>query len=194
MLIIEGPDLVGKTTLAKRIAAMPQMQGEGMTYRHLSRLPEGFEFPWQYLTLASSRTIYDRFHMSEPVYATARGDQTDLCPEAYRIVDGHLAMLGAYTVVITAHSSLIKERFAGRAESEMYNLDIVLKANQLFSELVTRDASSELVAYEPRFDAWFQCNGVTPFVDDEMVEHIVTSYLTRRARLRQMLESREVWD
>lgn len=188
MLILEGPDLVGKTTLANKLVKDQWMKSEGMVYRHLSRMPAGFRFPQQYGELVGRKTVYDRFHMSEPCYAYARGEQgSALDPEMYRLVDGWLRGLGAYIVVITADEELIRERYAKRAAEEMYPVDFVLKANQAFIEMVRANKYSREcvdVAYQPDFDLHIHLEkGRSEFVSDGQAQLILHYYKIRQSRV-----------
>lgn len=169
---------MGKTTLAKKLLKHPLLQDH--VYAHFSRLPPGFDYYWDYLDRASVRVVQDRFHMSEPVYAKARGDQTRLTPEVYRLVDARLRLLGSYTVVITADPALIRTRWR---EGEMYPIDKVLSVNQMFMQIVSREFSD----YTPDFDYYFHGNHARPYVTDAAVGDIVAGYLKRLEAIREVV-------
>lgn len=197
MLIIEGPDLVGKTALAKRLEARHEFQDRGMIYRHLSRLPPGFDTPWQYRSLMGRRTIYDRFHVSEPAYCYARGEaSSQLSPEKVRLLDGWLRGLGAFTVLITADDDLLRERHAKRAADEMYPVETVLRANEAFRWMgnVWVNGPMEPTCIDERyrfdFDVWLHCTADRPWPSSEQwIDNIVDRYLERQAVLEHVLDS-----
>src|SRR5690349_732982 len=106
MLIIEGSDLVGKTTFCAKLLKMEWAQTFGYTYQHLSKLSSGFNRLTGHLALARRRVIQDRFHLSDLAYRYALKEDQRLKPEEYRIIDGYLRGLGAYTVVVCADDEL----------------------------------------------------------------------------------------
>lgn len=135
MLILEGSDLVGKTTLAKQLtkrlwdARMPHV------YSHFSRLPDAFDRYWGYVERASRDVVQDRYHMSEIAYGVGRGDlgrlgDNTLTPERYRLVDAHIRAMGAYTVVLySSEPQLLRDRYEREQAREMYDIDLVLRVN-----------------------------------------------------------------
>jgi GTPase SAR1 family protein len=167
MIIIEGSDLVGKTTLAQRLLREDELQQQGFIYKHLSRLPYGFK-PHMYQEHAHMRSVQDRFHMSEPVYAAVRGDTTFLTPEKYRRVDGYLRQLGAITIVLTAEESLIRSRMR---EGEMYNIKQILLANSMFNTIGILGGKWQ--DYNMDVDFHFILTKDYPSISNESIKHIV---------------------
>lgn len=148
MIIIEGADLVGKTTLCHKLLETEYCQKNGMVYSHLSRLPPGWRNPGSYLARACSNTVQDRFHLSEPVYAAVRGEETRLTPERYRLVDAWLRLMGAITVVVVTDDKILESRWR---EGEMYDLAQVKKANALFMRAVA-ERDRPFIDYRIDFD------------------------------------------
>ena len=188
MLIIEGPDLAGKTTLAKALCERPLLRDAGYVYQHLSRLPSGFQAV-QYLQMAAPMTVRDRFHMSEPCYSYARGDKPRLTLEEYRYVDGALRSLGAVTVVVLPSEELIAERYVTRAVLEMYPLDKVLRAREAFENMVTgRPICGR--QWDPDFDLVVRCDNTLPFPDEGVQRAILDLYATRQSALSRFSKRR----
>lgn len=163
MIILEGTDLVGKTTLAKRLVEL--LDDRGYIYRHLSRLPDAFDRYHGYARLMSRCVVHDRFHMSEVVYSYARGDRsTKLCPETYRLVDAKLRLVPALTVVVTAADASLVARHRERAKDEMYDAELVLRANEAFKTI----AQKGMFTYGDRryndmdVDVWLACTNDFP--------------------------------
>lgn len=184
MLIIEGPDLVGKTTLCKKLVELLP----GHIYSHLTRLPDEFDRYWGYVERMSPGVVQDRFHMSEICYATMRGDldKSQLDPETYRLVDAKLRLLGAMTVVVFGSNELMHERLWDKElrQGEMYRATQIENVNRIFRDLVQKNGTCppELTHYEVDCDLWIECTPARPYVTDDLVMGIVYRYLGRRSK------------
>jgi hypothetical protein len=173
MLIVEGADLVGKTHLCKKF--LMALAPEGYRYAHFSRLPRDFDYMSDYCAAACRRIVQDRFHMSEPVYAEVRGDESFLTDENYRLVDAWLRGYGATTVVITAHDSLLAKRYAERDREEMYGLDKICHANQLYLDITESHDLRD-------WDFHFHCNKEKPWVTEDQLMLVLEAYSARQSR------------
>lgn len=130
MLIIEGADLVGKTTLQRELLKrLPQH-----VPAHFTRLPPGFDFYHHYLTAANRWAVQDRFHLSELAYA--RFNRVGPSP-----LEAHVDLLhhrlryefGAFTVLLIAET---RDVFTTRwREGEMFTLQQVMEVNDAFQAL-----------------------------------------------------------
>lgn len=170
MLIVEGTDGVGKTTLCKKLLTKLHTH----IYAHFTRLPPGFDYFWGYVERMSRHVVQDRFHMSEVAYAVARGEPPHIDPDQYALVDARLRLIGGFTVVVTAEPSLVKERW--RAD-QMYNLGATLEAGRMFIDIVSRPNY-----YRADVDYHFHCEeGENEYVPNTIVDDIVERY---RERLR----------
>ena len=92
----------------------------------------------------------------------------------YRLVEAHLALFGAYTVVMTADESVIRERWR---EGEMYNLDLVLKVNEWYRE-------SE---FAKMHDIHFHATPKKPFMDAVDERKLIDKYIERQHTIERML-------
>lgn len=203
MLIIEGTDLVGKTTLAellvKRLSTREDMRlsvSGPYQYAWFDKLPPTWDYFFSYLPAMRRFVVQDRFHMSEIVYREARGEPAKLYPETYRMLDGKLRLLGAFTVVVTADPDIIRNNFGTR--EEMHGLDVILRANELFLEIVEGDgcAGWTFEAHDPDVDVHYHAcvqNGF-PSSNEKLVEEIIDKYTTRQRILNKLLASKESWN
>jgi thymidylate kinase len=148
MIIVEGADLVGKTTLAKKLVTILNEEYDSPhIYRHLSRLPKIWRDCSARLgpratpaslheALASRWIVQDRFHMSEVMYASARQDEPMLTPIAYWLLEARLrARFGMMTILLidaTTDSEVITSRWR---EGEMYSLEQVKAVNKQYRTL-----------------------------------------------------------
>lgn len=134
MLIIEGADLVGKTTYCKKLVDLINTYeelGGGYVYQHLSRPPRHFSIYHGHVALMGRRIVQDRFHMGMNAYAYARQEEEPLDDLTQGFLEAKLALLGCVSVVITADDELISSRYRARGD-DMYARDVVLRANEWF--------------------------------------------------------------
>ncbi len=133
MIIIEGADMTGKTSLCKDIEL-----NAGLLYQHISKPPGSWPVPQGYIDLVNQHTVRDRFHLSDIAYKLATKNRLLLTAQTLDIIEAHLTMVGCFTVVITAEDCLLEQRFAKLQEREMYDLETILKANLQYKNLVDR--------------------------------------------------------
>ncbi len=181
MIIVEGTDLVGKTTFCKRLLENPYLVNEGYWHKHLSKPPRNFDNCRGYIDMAYMKSVQDRFHMSEIVYSCLDNRETSITPEKYRIVDAHLRMMGAVTVVIIcADYSILCERHATRADEEMYSAEQVCQANDYFSSLCSSERFGQ---YKPDYDLVIKTGQGKPFPDQDDIDNVLRLYDSRLAQL-----------
>lgn len=164
MIIIEGTDLLGKTTLAKKLCE------NGLNYQHFTRLSDDFHRFYDYLPFIKVNNVLDRFHMSEPAYIKARGDKLTTNTVWYSTLDRHILNACGFTVLMTAEPDLIRSRW-GR--EEMYDLDTVLKANDAFLEIAE---SFEIFDMPVHYDLHFHLTIEKPWVSFEECEFILNCH------------------
>lgn len=170
MLIIEGPDGVGKTTLARKLlVGLPTH-----VYAHFTRLPSGFDYYWGYRERASRSVVQDRFHMSEVAYAVARGEPSRLDAETYRLVDGHLRGLGAVTVLLTAGPDLVRSRWD---DGQMYDLGRTLAAAEVY-EVIAGGGDAGVGPVD--LDVVIQLSGGKPYATDDDARAVLELYRRRQ--------------
>jgi len=170
MIIIEGPDLVGKTTLAKKIAERAKLR-----YRHLSRMPDVFDFFHGYTQMMHPHVVHDRMFLSEPVYATARGDQTPLTPERFHYVQGYAQTIGCITISVMTSLEAIEKRYREREAEEMYNWETMVRVHATWMELLYPSMSNPLWKYHPHIDYRVML-GDDEFVNDELIHNVISSH------------------
>jgi len=179
MIIIEGTDLVGKTTLCKALCEHDTLLKAGITYSSLSRLPPGFDMLHHHRARMACGLVQDRFHMSEVVYSLAADRVSRLSSEIYRLLDAMVTLHGGIIVIVTADEWLLRERYAANKEREMFSLDVVLRANELFLKI----AAIKHVPGQPfdfKVDMHLNCHIEMPFVGEKGIQKIVNLWCERR--------------
>src|SRR5438045_2741728 len=121
MFILEGPDHVGKTTAAKRLVELAHARGlKQVSYRHMSRPPEDFDYFGDYLKMMTDPWIVqDRFHYGGLVYGDICRGGTKISNYNLCLLESVLALQGSYTVVMVAEQALMQQRL-GYGKAEMY--------------------------------------------------------------------------
>jgi thymidylate kinase len=162
MLILEGTDLVGKTTLCHKLAErLP-----GYLYVHMSRPPKTNWSDEDYIHIAAMKTIRDRFHLSELAYSRIR-KEASLVKEP-RVLDAELvSKFCAFKVLVTASDDLLKSRYQSKDRDEMYSLDQIIDANKVFMKM-------SVFA-----DHRIYCTPESPWPTDGDIETIVRTYNAR---------------
>jgi hypothetical protein len=128
MLIIEGTDGIGKTTLCKKLLERLYAHGPWV-YRHFTKLPESWKYPYDYLAHMSRFVVQDRFHLSEVVYRRARKEEIRLHPWDVSWIEGQLVNCAAYTVIFVAS----KHRVLNVPDKDqMHRRDVHVAVNDAF--------------------------------------------------------------
>lgn len=143
MILIEGPDLTGKTTLAKTIVSRLNELGWPHLYSHLSKPPDCWrEDPLRcYRQLLRPHVVQDRMHLSGCAYRYADGGPTHLSVSEFGQIDRELHNYGGHVLLITADEPIIRMRHANHRAREMYDVDVVLKANEWFLKYAQRETA-----------------------------------------------------
>lgn len=141
MIIIEGADNVGKTTLAQKLAELMARhfgkQEWRAHYRHMTRPPPDFDHVSGYFEGVGS-VVQDRYHLGAIVYGMmlGRGGYPDA--QGMRHVQRYLAWRGALVVVMTSNRDSLRERLRKSTKQEMYEQGVILAANDCFRALSTQ--------------------------------------------------------
>lgn len=113
MLIVEGPDCVGKTTLCHRLlSALNAQPGTSRwRYQHFGSLPKDFTTLLDYSDAMAPYVVSDRFHLSEAIYSVAYGRPTFMTRELFWAIENYIQSNFGYTrVFIVAHTDEVLTR------------------------------------------------------------------------------------
>lgn len=167
MLILEGTDLVGKTTLAHKLAKQLKM-----IYQHIGPLPDTWTCR-HYLELGMIDSVRDRYHLSALAY---RGLSWQPEIAAPRILDAALVMRHcAFKVIIVAENAeILKPRWRNE---ELFTMDQIMKVNQIYKNMSVF-ADHRIVLTETK-----------PYPTNEDLDAICLHYTERRRIWTDMLQS-----
>ncbi len=124
MLVIEGPDLVGKTTLAKALIESIEMRSRVRPeYQHFGRLPENWDYCRDYVKKVRQWCVTDRWWESEIAYGEAIRGHACISPRQEKIVEGATRAAGGLTILVMPaglhnYEQLLEEQWTTR---EMFN-------------------------------------------------------------------------
>lgn len=129
MLIIEGPDDVGKSEFCRKLSKLlPSHE-----VRHLGILPKSWHYFKSYVDLAGEDVIADRFHMSELVYGYCCRNESKVDATTYKLIDAVLlTFCAAFTVVITTSGDR-----RGWNGHPLFTLEQLRRVNTKFHTIVT---------------------------------------------------------
>lgn len=176
MLIIEGADLVGKTTLQKECVRLLNLRGLPHMPMHLTRPPANFDYYRGYLQLISRDTVWDRFHLSSLAYRQCDDHECSMTPLKYSLVDAKIRQMPGFIVLIVGEEKTIRQRFQSRGDT-MYSVEHIVSVNRAFERMiVTRDVSVRGRDY--RFDVDYIMQHQKHPIKE--AERIVEEYIGRR--------------
>lgn len=173
MIIIEGADGVGKTTLAKALATALELSTESqIKVRNMTRPDEGFDHMAGYMGLVGKH-IQDRFHLGSLVYGQMIGAPGGTAtPSQMRLVQRYLRWRGVVTVVLHCQRDTLKARLRGDAKDEMYDEQTILSANDAYRGLLHCSNNGE-----PWQDLALDVTDRWPDVDDEPIQQLIERWL-----------------
>lgn len=171
MLIIEGTDGVGKTTLAKRLVQELQKRGPWV-YTHFTKLPDCWRFPDDYVPHIIRHVVRDRFHMSDVAYRYARGEAQRFTEHTYLCIDARVRLVGGMTVVIFADSEARLRQNSG--PHQMHSYEQHRRADDMYRRLVAKREVECAMTYH------LKDTGPWPAEDDKFVKEILREYLARQ--------------
>lgn len=155
VIILEGVDKTGKSTLAKDLSALT-----GYPVVHLSVPPEDVDYEKHLISLIAFHpdgVIFDRFHLGDYVYAGLTREEPALSPRGFVNVERHLANRSAVIVYCWAELKDLQRRFVEDGETLIPSSEI----SRLQARYVSILKTSELpkVLYNFEHDSYKQNQG-----------------------------------
>lgn len=189
MIVIEGPDLAGKTTLAD--ALYQRITREERTrhpcQRRFTRVEKHFDQYWGYRECCQRDVIVDRFHMSHVVYRAIGGETHTLDPITYSMVDAAITSVGGIVVLIAPDPSVIAERYDLLQRHEMFDRTYILRVAALYTTIAMGcPIDTGTGVYRPKVDVAFRHGQPTM----EMVDHVMGLWQLRQMTLDRITARR----
>lgn len=127
MIIVEGADNVGKTTLCEALC-----KATSLPYAHLSRPPVGFDHLGGYVSNITPR-VQDRWHLSALVYGMMLGTGRWPIRDEYALIQRYLEWAGAITILLIADEpSWLSAKLDESKKRELYAKPTIMAANDGF--------------------------------------------------------------
>lgn len=133
MIIVEGSDHVGKTTLCNKL--IEEMPG---AYYHMSKPGPEFDYFGDYLKKLKKGCVYDRFHYGAYVYGAmlglhpTYGYNADVLCRVSRFIRFNNGLI---IVLYDSCAGPYEQRLYSSDRNEMFNPSNILAANQIFSQI-----------------------------------------------------------
>jgi thymidylate kinase len=143
LVIIEGADKTGKTTLAKAIA------GElGYEYVHFStpKGPPADEYI-DFLLALKRPTVCDRFHLGELVYGPLLRGKPGLTPLQLATIERVMRLQPTVVIHAVTDMKLANDRLVHSTEHEVVNTEQNKAAARLFAEVVPNTNAGPVLRY-----------------------------------------------
>lgn len=131
MLIIEGSDCLGKTTLAKKIVDKVMEKGYPALYSHMGRPNESiFDFFLDYKKMINPCFVMDRFHLGGLAY-----HQDKISLQKLQIINAWIRSVGGLIVVLYANDEERYEKLIRNDKrGNILSWPILCKANSFFKQ------------------------------------------------------------
>jgi thymidylate kinase len=132
MLIIEGTDKLGKTTLCKTLQKkIMDTCGEDVPYTHYGVRPRNFDFYNDYSKRIQPWTIADRFHYSEYAYEKAQGKEPRYSQEVLEMLCGEVLSVGGFVVLLISSTDFLMKCLKS-VPDEIFENSILYRVNTLY--------------------------------------------------------------
>jgi hypothetical protein len=158
LIILEGTDGAGKTTLARQLATEVEAHGESYEILHAGPPEAGLSVFDQYalpllerrdkIALPDHLLILDRWHLGELIYGPLLRGKSALEPEQFAYLELLLESLGATKVVVNATDDAIRSR-VGLHRGDPVTAEQAINIQEKFLSLALRYQTWGIVASEP---------------------------------------------
>lgn len=179
MILIEGPDHVGKTTIAKKLADMMtedlDIVGD-LPYVHMSKPSIDFDYRADYLAHYNRKPcVYDRGHLGALIYGNILGlhDTKGYNLRRAEMISNWFRQQGGMIVVVTALDSFLQKQLTENKKPEMFSDEAIEMANIFFCDLAN-DRDHNLVDR-------YVC--LADFMTDDHVGDIYNSWRERWSKI-----------
>lgn len=134
IIVLEGPDLAGKTTFAR------ELEADGFQYHHSGPLKgdakEAYLDPLD--AMSTGDHVLDRWHLGELFYGPLLRGESKVTPKLLDEIETQLTALGAMRLIVTAPLQVIRDRHAERGD-DLLSLEQIEKAHAFYDAWLEHD-------------------------------------------------------
>ena len=134
IIVLEGPDLAGKTTYARTL------EREGFEYHHSGPLTgcarEAYLYPLE--SMRSGDHVLDRWHLGELFYGPPLRGESKVSPKLFNEIETQLTALGAKRFIVIPPLDEIVQRHAERGD-DLLSLEQIKQAHAFYEDWAERD-------------------------------------------------------
>jgi hypothetical protein len=187
MLIIEGSDCLGKSTIVKAISDKLMEPGCRHYTCHMSRPDDSFNFFTDYANMMGVNTIQDRFHLGALAY-----HENTYTPAERTIIEGRLLMEGSVIVVLyAADFRWYENHIEADTRGNLLSRDKLCEANQRFAKMVSMQHQHHPLA--PHIDFSFDISPAfghkkIRWVSQTSINTITQEWLKRREAAERWMQ------
>lgn len=176
MLVIEGSDCLGKTTLAKKIVRKVSEKGFPVVYSWMTRPNEQlFDFFLDYKKMLNPCAVMDRFHLGGLAYHT---DKISL--QKLQIINAWIRSIGGIIIVFyAADEEWYEQRIREDERGNLLSWPIMCNGNVFFKDYARKKDCDYSFNVLPLSNSMNN----PMFVSDFDIDEIVEEWLERRQAL-----------
>lgn len=181
MIVIEGSDALGKTTLAKKIVEKMMEKGFPTIYSHMGRPNEQlFNFFFDYKKMINPCAVQDRFHLGGLAYHHDR-----ISKQKLQIINAWIRSVGGIIIVLyAADEEWYRRRLENDERASILPIDAMCEGNSFFRNFSSVGRMDSDYSYNvlPCNVEW--SNITKPlYLNDYDIDELVEEWLERRALL-----------
>ena len=181
MLVIEGADCVGKSTLVKKLAKIFKNKGLSVTQSHLGAEASQWTVG-DYVKCIQRWHIQDRFHLSERAYGEVFRNGPKLSENEIKLLTAKIKELGGIVLVITTgaglYNRLLSKYHSTRPEmyDDFYALD---RVNTIYKNMSNK-------MYTNKFYITCDEQGTIHWPSDSLLEDLARMYMRLSVNIGRM--------
>jgi hypothetical protein len=156
LIILEGPDLAGKSTLAGLVTVQLASRYRGSRVELLHRSPPKQHPLDEYVTpllgydpRGDTHIVCDRWHIGESIYPIVKNRPSAMSPGVKTYVDKFLESRGAMVMVINPEREVLLKRLSDRGDPLVTEVELI-QLNDLFATVTER--LERYVTFTPTVD------------------------------------------
>lgn len=171
MIIVEGSDKVGKSTLCKKLA-----EKLGTRVYPWGLLPDDFDFFWGYTDRMEMGAVWDRGWLSEIAYTSVLKRKVRFTYDHQAMANTAALLYGVVHVVVVAAPMMLMKRLL-REPDDKFDGATVLVVNDWFEKNYRSHPCDVVIS----------CTEDHPFPDDLAISTILDKYRRKEAILKKVI-------